>query len=131
MIKQEILDIIDNIDHAENDQYVDTISSMNDYMVKENALLSKYSENDEIDYYQEGSIIDGGKKVIRKIFGMIKKIIAVLINQINKFIAMLSIKRKSRGQSFDMVLMDILNNSKYNKPDDIESWPIPKINPIY
>lgn len=131
MIKQEILDIIDNIDHVENDQYVDTISSMNDYMVKENALLSEYSENDEIDYYQEGSIIDGGKKVIQKIFGMIKKIIVVLINQIKKFIAILSIKRKSRCQSVDMVLMDILNNSKYNKPDDIASWPIPKINPIY
>lgn len=132
MIHDEIISTLDEIDRVETESYVEMMSTFANLYEKENMMIEECCVSDT-GYYQE-SANETNKKpanIFKKILNMIKHLFQMIKNQIEKLIAMFATKRRKHSTSVNSVILKILNESEYNKPDDINSWPIPKINPKY
>lgn len=132
MLHDEIISMIDEIDRVETESYIDIMSTYADLYEKENTIIQESCVYDS-EYFQESDSKKEKKPMnfFKKILNMIKNLFKMIIHQVQKLIAMCFGKRRNRSKSVDSVLLEILESSQYNKPDDINSWPIPKINPKY
>lgn len=128
MIEQEILSAIQDV----NDEMVDTENivskSITDYFVKQQYVIeNKLTDVNETDIVMESTTYND-KSIISKILDAIKTFFSMIINSIKNIINKIKHKGSKDYITFDMAMLKILSHSISNKPDDINSWSIPKVN---
>lgn len=146
MIKNEILEAIDNISNEEFSIRNDINFTIANFYNKQQTIL-EYCDDITSDtfepalyglpYVMESSKEDNpkGKNILQKIWNVIKQFFVMLMTQVRLFIDRIKNRTsKSGNKSFvscDSVVLRVLSRSKNNVPDDTSTWSIPKINPKY
>lgn len=141
MIRNEIIESIDAIKYAETDSSNAVMEALI-YSYEKQALILEHGEYEDIpkfaifpntnDIVQESvdnTKADQPKSIFKKIMELIKSFFRMIKRQIDKFIAQIVAKKRKRSASANAIILSVLENSEYNKPDDIDSWPVPKIRP--
>ena len=97
-------------------EYCDDVNVMNDMMIQESG---------------DGNILSKIWNAIKKFFGMIVKSIKKIINGIrNK--ATTNTAGNNPVESVSVIAEEVLSKgASRNKPDNIDAWPVPKVNPKY
>lgn len=147
MIRDEIISTIDEISLARNNAEMSVLESMMYCYEKQNALIEESTADDvsmypiftefSTDIFQEADEVkkSGGGSILSKIWNAIKNFLRMIVNGFKKFVS--DFRNKSGGpgrptESVSSIAARVLDsNSSRNKPDDIDSWPVPKINPKY
>lgn len=141
MIKEEIINAIDDIYSEQECTKTYVMETMCQVYDKYNDIISNnpdgyygfYNGNDS-EIVQEGDgIVSSIKNVAKKIWAMIKDLFLMIKNSISSLInkIMHISKNGKKKKSVNLILWKILKSSIYNKPDKVESWPVPKIDPKY
>lgn len=132
MLKDEVLGQIDNISNIQSDSELCVLESMIDFYDKQCSIIE--GNQGVVDIYQESA--DGN--LLQSIWNAIKKFIQGIINGFKKIInnfknraSALDAGGKGKGiASVSAIAEEVLGHGK-NDPDDIDSWPVPAVNPKY
>jgi hypothetical protein len=132
MLKDEVLSQFDNISNIQSDSELCVLESMIDFYDKQCSIIE--GNQGVVDIYQESA--DGN--LLQSIWNAIKKFIQGIINGFKKIInnfknraSVLDAGGKGKGiASVSAIAEEVLGHGK-NDPDDIDSWPVPAVNPKY
>lgn len=149
MIREEIISSIDEITTARNNAEMSVLESLICCYEKQNTLIEEASIDDismfpifddiSTEIIQEANEIkkrkSGFNAVLSNIWNAIKSFLNMIVNGFKKFIDKFKKQVGSpvkAGESVSSIAERVIRNNKsHNKPDDIDSWPVPKINPKY
>lgn len=145
MLQHEILESIDVIANTKNDSENAVMEALLSCYEKQSVVIEECLE----DFYkfsifndtttnivQESAKKKNKKSLIETIWNSIKKFIGMILSGIKKFITNLTNKSTSDKakptESVSSIAARVLEkNAKKNKPDNIDQWPVPKVNPKY
>ena len=121
-----ILDSIDSMNTLCQESEISVMESLVDYIDKQCIIM------EEAEYAAATKNSDG---IIKKIINAIKRFIHNIVQGIKNFIASITnhkgeITGKGPTASVTSIATEVLK-SKNNVPDNIDSWPVPKVNPKY
>ena len=122
MMQHEILSCIDAIDEATNDSESLVMESIIDYYDKQCYIIQESGDNSKDD------------NVLKKIWDAIKRFIKMIVDNVKAINSFTnnrgSVKEGKPSESVNAIAADVLKHGS-NKPDKIDSWKFPKVNPKY
>lgn len=132
-----LLESIDYISESVNESEIDVINSMINAYEKQTQIV-EYCEDinslNEIMVFQESS----SDNILKKIWNAIKKFFGMIVTKVKKIIHDLTNKSTTNSagnvpvESVSALAEEVLSKgASKNKPDNIDAWPIPKVNPKY
>lgn len=135
-INKSLLETIDCINESVVESELAVMNSMIDFYNKQSAIIEYCDDvnvmNDMmIQESGDGNILSKIWNAIKKFFGMIVKSIKKIINSIrNK--ATTNTAGNNPVESVSVIAEEVLSKgASRNKPDNIDAWPVPKVNPKY
>lgn len=139
MLRNEILEAIDNINIIETNSEISVMEAIA-YSYEKQSLILENCDNVDVSnftIFTESFDIKKGneKSIIKTIINALKSFIRMIIYRIRKIISNITNKASTNAKSIESVssiLERVLESeNKHNKSDDINAWPIPKINPKF
>ena len=125
----ELMTTIDDITREQNKSEIAVLEATIIQFEKQRMILEE-CDNESV-FQESGDGKKSGGGIISKIIGVIKSFFKMLRNKLDMFVTKFNLATKHKSESATSILLRCLQNSKYNQPDDIKSWPIPKPNPKY
>ena len=135
-INQSLLDTIDCINESVVESEMAVMNSMIDFYNKQSAIIEYCTD---VEVMNEMLIQESGDgNILTKIWNAIKKFFGMIVKSIKKIIDRIRNKATTNTagnnpvESVSVIADEVLRNgANRNKPDNIDAWPIPKVNPKY